>query len=135
MLLRAPTVGRSGGRAPPADDAAKSTYFFPKTLDGLVFYGLDDCAERERRPRCVPFGHALPDRDAIREALRVIDPELRRDVAARMVREIELSPDGAVAVVALTVPGCPLKEKIEGDVRREAAPSTACARWPCASRT
>ncbi len=64
----------------------------------------------------------MTSRDAILEALgRVIDPELRRDlVSLRMVREIELSPDGDVAVgVALTVPGCPLKEKIEGDVRRE----------------
>ena len=64
----------------------------------------------------------MTSRDAILEALgRVIDPELRRDlVSLRMVREIELTPDGDVVVgVALTVPGCPLKAKIEGDVRRE----------------
>jgi ATP-binding protein involved in chromosome partitioning len=42
----------------------------------------------------------VPTDDAIREALRrVIDPELRRDVVElRMVREIEVSADGDVAV-------------------------------------
>ncbi|MDX6378559.1 MAG: hypothetical protein QOE98_2862, partial [Gaiellaceae bacterium] len=44
ILLRAPTIAQVEGTAltsktmPP-----KSTYFYPKTVDGLVFYGLDDC--------------------------------------------------------------------------------------------
>jgi ATP-binding protein involved in chromosome partitioning len=64
----------------------------------------------------------VPTDDAIREALRrVIDPELRRDVVElRMVREIEVSADGDVAVgIALTVAGCPLKAKIRDDVVTE----------------
>jgi ATP-binding protein involved in chromosome partitioning len=64
----------------------------------------------------------VPTETAIREALRrVIDPELRRDlVELEMVREIEIGPGGDVTVgVALTVAGCPLKSKIQGDVRDE----------------
>jgi uncharacterized protein (DUF1015 family) len=44
VLVRAPTVEQAEqvaaeGRVMPQ----KSTYFFPKMLDGFVFYGLDDC--------------------------------------------------------------------------------------------
>jgi uncharacterized protein (DUF1015 family) len=44
ILLRAPTIAQVetaalAGRTMPQ----KSTYFFPKTPDGLVIYGLDDC--------------------------------------------------------------------------------------------
>ncbi len=44
ILLRAPTIAQVeetalGSRTMPQ----KSTYFYPKTVDGLVFYGLDDC--------------------------------------------------------------------------------------------
>jgi uncharacterized protein (DUF1015 family) len=44
ILLRAPTIAQVEEAAlasrtmPP-----KSTYFYPKTVDGLVFYGLEDC--------------------------------------------------------------------------------------------
>ncbi len=65
---------------------------------------------------------ALPSSEAIHEALsRVIDPELRRSLTdLDMVRSAEVADDGHVSVlVALTVPGCPLKAKIEGDVVRE----------------
>ena len=45
VLVRAPTVAQAeraaaAGRTMPQ----KSTYFYPKMLDGFVFYGLDDCA-------------------------------------------------------------------------------------------
>ena len=37
-----------------------------------------------------------------------------------MVRNVEIADDGRVAVlIALTVPGCPLKAKIEGDITAE----------------
>jgi uncharacterized protein (DUF1015 family) len=44
VIVRAPTVAEAErvaaeGRTMPQ----KSTYFFPKLLDGFVFYGLDDC--------------------------------------------------------------------------------------------
>src|SRR5262245_38459132 len=61
-----------------------------------------------------------PSQDAIREALKkVIDPELRRDVVELgMVGELQVAPDGAVAVeIILTVPGCPLKANLESQVR------------------
>ena len=64
----------------------------------------------------------MPTEDAVRAALtRVIDPELRRNVVElEMVRGIEIGPDGDVLVgIALTVAGCPLKGKIQADVRNE----------------
>src|SRR3954469_453249 len=65
---------------------------------------------------------SLPSDAAIHEALsRVQDPELRRSLTELdMVRNVEIAGDGRVAVlIALTVPGCPLKAKIEGDVAAE----------------
>jgi len=64
----------------------------------------------------------LPSDTAIHEALsRVQDPELRRSLTElEMVRNVEVSDAGEVAVlIALTVPGCPLKAKIEGDITAE----------------
>ena len=65
---------------------------------------------------------ALPSESAIREALsRVQDPELHRSLTElEMVREVEIGDEGAVSIlIALTVPGCPLKAKIEGDITAE----------------
>jgi ATP-binding protein involved in chromosome partitioning len=64
----------------------------------------------------------LPSDTAIHEALsRVQDPELRRSLTElEMVRNVEVADDGCVSVlIALTVPGCPLKAKIEGDITAE----------------
>ena len=64
----------------------------------------------------------LPSDTAIHEALsRVQDPELRRSLTELdMVRNVEVADDGRVSVlIALTVPGCPLKAKIEGDITAE----------------
>jgi ATP-binding protein involved in chromosome partitioning len=63
-----------------------------------------------------------PSAEAVHAALsRVQDPELRKSLTELdMVRNVEISEDGAVAVlIALTVPGCPLKAKIEGDIAAE----------------
>ena len=60
-----------------------------------------------------------PDRDAILQALEgVIDPELRRPVTELdMVRDVVVSPDGAVEVtIALTVAGCPLRSSFQDQV-------------------
>jgi ATP-binding protein involved in chromosome partitioning len=48
----------------------------------------------------------------------VEDPELKKPLTELdMVRSIEITPDGVVALgITLTVPGCPMKEKIEQDV-------------------
>ena len=65
---------------------------------------------------------SAPTEDAVREALgRVIDPELRRSITdLGMVESIEISEAGAVTVgVLLTVAGCPLKDTITADARRE----------------
>jgi ATP-binding protein involved in chromosome partitioning len=59
-------------------------------------------------------------RDQIIEVLRPVeDPELHRSIVdLGMVRSIDPAEDGSVAVlVALTVPGCPLKNEITNRVR------------------
>lgn len=64
----------------------------------------------------------LPTEDAVREALaRVIDPELRRPITdLGMVDSIEIGADGVVTVgVLLTVAGCPLRDTITADARKE----------------
>ena len=63
-----------------------------------------------------------PTRDQVLEALgRVIDPEIRRPITdLGMVESVEVSPEGVVAVhVLLTVAGCPLKDTITADTRKE----------------
>ena len=65
---------------------------------------------------------SAPTEDAVREALgRVIDPELRRSITdLGMVESVEIDDAGAVTVgVLLTVAGCPLKDTITEDTRRE----------------
>ena len=62
-----------------------------------------------------------PTQDQVRQALgRVIDPELRRPITdLGMVESVEIE-DGVVTVgVLLTVAGCPLKDTITADTRRE----------------
>lgn len=61
----------------------------------------------------------MVDVDALRTAIgSVEDPELHRSLGdLGMLHDVTIEPDGAVrAVVALTVPGCPLKETITNDV-------------------
>ncbi|MDH3308385.1 MAG: Mrp/NBP35 family ATP-binding protein [Acidimicrobiia bacterium] len=63
------------------------------------------------------------DKDAVRAAIgRVEDPEIHKPIAElEMLRELDVTDDGSVRVlVALTVPGCPLKAKLEGDVAQAA---------------
>jgi ATP-binding protein involved in chromosome partitioning len=58
----------------------------------------------------------VPTTDQVIEALRPVeDPELRRSIVELgMVRRADVGADGAVAVlVALTVPGCPLRNEIQ----------------------
>jgi len=65
---------------------------------------------------------SLPTEDAVREALaRVIDPELRRPITdLGMVESIAVGADGVVTVgVLLTVAGCPLRDTITADARKE----------------
>ncbi|MEK7270716.1 MAG: Mrp/NBP35 family ATP-binding protein, partial [Planctomycetota bacterium] len=65
-------------------------------------------------------GDALSE--AIREALRgVMDPELGRDlVSLGMVKEIRVEAGEADVGIELTTPACPLKHRIESDVRTAA---------------
>jgi len=56
---------------------------------------------------------------AVRAAIeKVEDPEIHRSLAELdMLRELDVSEDGVVRVlVALTIPGCPLKDKLTEDV-------------------
>ena len=59
------------------------------------------------------------DVDALRAAIGAVqDPELHRSLEELgMLRDVTIGPDGSVhATIALTVPGCPLKDKITADV-------------------
>ena len=63
------------------------------------------------------------DEAALRTAIgQVEDPEIHKTIAElNMLKELDITPDGSVNVlVALTVAGCPLKDKLEGDVVRAA---------------
>lgn len=58
--------------------------------------------------------------DSVLNALRTVnDPDLKRDlVSLDMVRDLNVSPSGDVSLkVMLTTPACPMKEKIQNDVR------------------
>jgi len=60
-----------------------------------------------------------PTVEQVTQALsRVLDPDIRRPITELgMVKDVRLAPDGIVLVdVWLTVPGCPLKDKITRDV-------------------
>ena len=59
-------------------------------------------------------------KEEILEALKkVMDPELGRSIVQlNMVRDIEISEAGDVSfTLALTIPGCPLKNQMESDAR------------------
>ncbi len=61
----------------------------------------------------------MVDVEALRSAIGAVeDPEIHRSLAElNMLRELDVSPDGVVDVlVALTIPGCPLKDKLTADV-------------------
>jgi ATP-binding protein involved in chromosome partitioning len=61
----------------------------------------------------------LVDVDALRAAIGAVeDPEIHRSLAdLGMIRSLEVSSDGVVStLIALTIPGCPLKDKLDGDV-------------------
>jgi len=67
----------------------------------------------------------MPTTEQIIEALRPVeDPELRRSIVELgMVRDVDLRSDGTVGVlVALTVPGCPLRQEIEHRVSSAVRP-------------
>ena len=57
----------------------------------------------------------------INEALsRVIDPELGRDlVDLGMVRRVAVDNGAVTVTLALTISGCPMKDRLEADVKRE----------------
>jgi ATP-binding protein involved in chromosome partitioning len=59
--------------------------------------------------------------DAISAALATVDdPEIRRPITELgMVRDVTLRPDGHATIgILLTVAGCPLKDKLRGDITR-----------------
>ena len=59
-------------------------------------------------------------RETVLTSLRtVMDPDLNQDlVSLNMIQDLEVEADGAVSLrVVLTTPACPLKAKIESDVR------------------
>jgi ATP-binding protein involved in chromosome partitioning len=69
--------------------------------------------------------HPLVTEAQVREALRnVLDPEIGKPIEdLGMLKAIQISPDGDVTVeVLLTIAGCPLRDRINGDVTGAVAP-------------
>ncbi len=61
----------------------------------------------------------MADAGAVRAAIELVeDPEIHRSLKElNMLRGLDVAPDGAVqAVVALTIPGCPLRDKLTDDI-------------------
>ena len=67
---------------------------------------------------------AVVTEEQVREALRgVNDPEIGRPIEdLGMLEAIEIEGDLVRVHVLLTIPGCPLQERITGDVRAALAP-------------
>ncbi len=62
---------------------------------------------------------SAPTQDRITQALATVDdPEIHKPITELgMVDTIEVSPDGKVRVgILLTIQGCPLKDKLQGDI-------------------
>ncbi len=57
--------------------------------------------------------------ELVEAALRTVDdPDLHRDlVSLNMVKRIEVDGDAVEVTIELTTPACPMKDKIEGDIR------------------
>ncbi|HEY2156417.1 MAG TPA: Mrp/NBP35 family ATP-binding protein, partial [Isosphaeraceae bacterium] len=61
---------------------------------------------------------ALTERDVLEALKGVKDPDLHRDlVELGMIKDIRIGEDSVTLTVNLTTPACPLKAKIEADVR------------------
>jgi ATP-binding protein involved in chromosome partitioning len=61
----------------------------------------------------------LADAVAVRAAIELVeDPEIHRSLKElKMLRRLDVAADGTVrAVVALTIPGCPLRDKLSDDI-------------------
>src|SRR5262249_4134252 len=64
-------------------------------------------------------GVSMPSRDDVISALAtVLDPEIRKPITElNMVSSVDIAPDGRARVaVLLTVPGCPMKDRLTRDV-------------------
>ena len=63
----------------------------------------------------------MSTRNDIEQALRgVVDPELGGDVVELgMIKAIEVADRTATITVALTIAGCPMRDQIDGDVKRK----------------
>lgn len=93
-------------------------------VDGCIGHG-DDAREAGRQAAVgnytspPPIEDRMIDEAALRAAIgQVEDPEIHKTIAElNMLKQLDINSDGSVGVlVALTVAGCPLKDKLEGDV-------------------
>lgn len=65
----------------------------------------------------------MPSKEQIKKALiQVVDPELGKNIVeAGMVREIQIDDGNVKIVLALTMAGCPLREKLKEQTQQAAA--------------
>src|ERR1700733_1056257 len=60
----------------------------------------------------------LTEQDVLAALKGVKDPDIQRDlVDLGMIKDIQIGDSSVTLTVKLTTPACPLKAKIEGDVR------------------
>jgi ATP-binding protein involved in chromosome partitioning len=78
-----------------------------------------------RRPRAIEVNAPMVTRDEVHAALgQVMDPEIHKPITELdMVKGISIDRAGVVTVeVLLTIPGCPLKDRITKDVTAAVSP-------------
>lgn len=98
---------------------AKFAYRLAGTITlKMPFRGIMGLSIAEEAANVQRMKYSISEAD-ITTALRgVNDPELHRDlVSLGMVKEIDIQPDSIRVKIDLTTPACPLKGKIEADVR------------------
>ena len=66
----------------------------------------------------------MPSEDQVRQALATVDdPDVGRPITELgMVRDVSVEGDVVNVHVLLTVPGCPMKDRIEREVRAAVEP-------------
>jgi ATP-binding protein involved in chromosome partitioning len=71
---------------------------------------------------------------SVLDALRTVqEPELGGDLVTRnMIKDLVLTGSDVAFTIELTTPACPLKDQIEGEVRKAA--STSRGERPCGGR-
>src|SRR5439155_24884171 len=90
----------------------------PASIDSPPRRMHPDRETQRDRPMFGKKTPALTERDVLEALKGVKDPDLNRDlVDLGMIKDVRVTDTGVALTVNLTTPACPLKAKIESDVR------------------